>query len=152
LDESTSALTEEHEREFYTQLKKQKISFVSVGHRSSLVKYHDTILKLDGQGEGGWTLVSNENKEALMQLERETEDQSEPMPDIAKPMEDDLIQDRINEAKFSKKMFNRMSWLVKEGFRTTYSKFVFLGLLAITIGFSTAVVYPFPQKIEHCVH
>lgn len=51
LDESSSALDLESERRLYSELRQVGISFVSVGHRPSLLQYHDVLLKLaPGQG------------------------------------------------------------------------------------------------------
>jgi putative ATP-binding cassette transporter len=38
----------------YEILRKTGLTFVSVGHRSSLIPFHDFILELDGKG--GWQL------------------------------------------------------------------------------------------------
>lgn len=54
LDESTSALDEENEKLLYQFLKSMKCSYVSVGHRSTLKKFHNYLLLLDGNG--GWTV------------------------------------------------------------------------------------------------
>ena len=53
LDEATSALDEENERLLYEKLRESRIAFVSVGHRSTLKKYHDSllVLNLDGSSE-----------------------------------------------------------------------------------------------------
>lgn len=52
LDESTSALDELREIEMYNLLRRElpKVTVVSVGHRSTLFKLHDTELNLDGTG------------------------------------------------------------------------------------------------------
>lgn len=52
LDEATSALDEPRELEMYELLREQlpKVTIVSVGHRSTLFKLHDTELNLDGAG------------------------------------------------------------------------------------------------------
>jgi ABC-type uncharacterized transport system fused permease/ATPase subunit len=52
LDEATSALDAQNEAQLYEQLLSTKTTFVSVGHRSSLTKYHHLLLELDGFG--GW--------------------------------------------------------------------------------------------------
>lgn len=54
LDEATSALDENNERLLYAQLREMGVSFVSVGHRSTLIEFHDLILSLDGKG--GWNV------------------------------------------------------------------------------------------------
>ncbi len=58
LDESTSALDETNEKLIYQRLRESGITFISVGHRSSLIAYHDYILKLDV--EHGWQLMTQE--------------------------------------------------------------------------------------------
>lgn len=54
LDEATSALDEDNEAELYSLVASLGISYVSVGHRSTLKKYHRFLLTLSGNGE--WTL------------------------------------------------------------------------------------------------
>jgi putative ATP-binding cassette transporter len=54
LDESTSALDIPTERMVYQLLRDAGAGYVSVGHRSSLLPFHDSVLELDR--EGGWTL------------------------------------------------------------------------------------------------
>ena len=54
LDESTSALDIPTERSVYQLLRDAGAGYVSVGHRSSLLPFHDSVLELDR--EGGWTL------------------------------------------------------------------------------------------------
>ncbi|MFM2199136.1 MAG: hypothetical protein RLZZ505_2568 [Verrucomicrobiota bacterium] len=58
LDEATSALDETNQEELYLKLRESGISFISVGHRTTLMQYHDRILELDRSGswemrEGG---------------------------------------------------------------------------------------------------
>ena len=50
LDEATSALDEENERFLYERLRASGIAFVSVGHRSTLKEFHDTLLLLHNDG------------------------------------------------------------------------------------------------------
>ena len=47
LDEATSSLDVKNEKLLYTQLKQSNITYISVGHRSTLVEYHDTILRIN---------------------------------------------------------------------------------------------------------
>jgi vitamin B12/bleomycin/antimicrobial peptide transport system ATP-binding/permease protein len=54
LDESTSALDEPNEEHLYAYLKKHRYSYISVGHRSTLLKHHDRILRIGK--EGSWTI------------------------------------------------------------------------------------------------
>jgi putative ATP-binding cassette transporter len=56
LDESTSALDVENEKHLYQLLKKTGTTFISVGHRPTLVAYHEHVLKLGGHGD--WQLMS----------------------------------------------------------------------------------------------
>ena len=55
LDEATSALDVPNEAVLYGQLKESGMTFVSVGHRPSLLDYHDNVLELQGRGE--WRFV-----------------------------------------------------------------------------------------------
>lgn len=52
LDEATSALDLDNESNLYRQLRESGISYVSVGHRPSLLDYHNDVLEL--QGMGNW--------------------------------------------------------------------------------------------------
>jgi putative ATP-binding cassette transporter len=54
LDEATSALDIKNEANLYEHLQETRTTFVSVGHRTSLVKYHNKMLRL-AEG-GGWML------------------------------------------------------------------------------------------------
>lgn len=58
LDEATSALDVHHESLLYQQLLKTSLTFVSVGHRSTLIKYHQQVLELT---EHRWFLSSAAN-------------------------------------------------------------------------------------------
>lgn len=48
LDEATSALDLANEERLYQQLRAMQTTFISVGHRASLLKYHQYVLKLEG--------------------------------------------------------------------------------------------------------
>ena len=50
LDEATSALDEDNQERFYKLLKESRIGFISVGHRTTLIEYHDRVLQLDRSG------------------------------------------------------------------------------------------------------
>ncbi|MCU0536696.1 MAG: ABC transporter ATP-binding protein/permease [Hydrococcus sp. Prado102] len=54
LDEATSALDLANEKRLYQLLKAEKTTFVSVGHRASLLQYHEYVLKLDGDANWHW--------------------------------------------------------------------------------------------------
>jgi putative ATP-binding cassette transporter len=56
LDESTSALDEPNEERLYNHLKKHRYTYVSVGHRSTLLKYHDMLLRIGKNG--AWELTN----------------------------------------------------------------------------------------------
>ncbi|MDX2271960.1 MAG: ABC transporter ATP-binding protein/permease [Cyanobacteriota bacterium] len=58
LDEATSALDVFNERMLYERLSEMGTVYLSVGHRTSLLKYHDLVLELDG--EMGWQVMSPE--------------------------------------------------------------------------------------------
>ncbi|KAK3551465.1 hypothetical protein QTP70_017411 [Hemibagrus guttatus] len=60
LDEATSALTEEAEEQMYTACKQLGMTLISLGHRSSLKKYHDVMLRLCGGGQ--WELCKLESR------------------------------------------------------------------------------------------
>jgi len=66
LDEATSALDLDNEQHLYEQLQATKTTFVSVGHRMSLVKYHQQVLEL--LGDGSWRLVSTEEYRATAKV------------------------------------------------------------------------------------
>jgi len=58
LDESTSALDVGNEKRLYQLLKEAGTTFISVGHRPTLVQYHEHVLQLGGNGN--WQLFSAE--------------------------------------------------------------------------------------------
>jgi vitamin B12/bleomycin/antimicrobial peptide transport system ATP-binding/permease protein len=58
LDEATSALDVPNERRLYSLLQSLDITYISVGHRPSLVDYHQRVLELGA--EDGWQLQSAE--------------------------------------------------------------------------------------------
>jgi putative ATP-binding cassette transporter len=55
LDEATSALDMKNELDLYRLLQQTETAFISVGHRSSLLKYHQQVLEL--LGDSTWRLV-----------------------------------------------------------------------------------------------
>ncbi len=61
LDEATSALGEDDERLLYEHLRESGISYVSVGHRGALRKFHDYILQLQKDGTFELKRVSSRN-------------------------------------------------------------------------------------------
>jgi putative ATP-binding cassette transporter len=62
LDEATSALDEDNQDALYRLLQKSGIGFISVGHRRTLMKYHDRILQLELAGT--WELKAAGELEA----------------------------------------------------------------------------------------
>ncbi len=58
LDEATSALDERNEERLYSLLSKTNTTFVSVGHRRSLVGYHESVLALNG--DSTWRIMPAE--------------------------------------------------------------------------------------------
>ncbi|MBN1959149.1 MAG: ABC transporter ATP-binding protein/permease [Desulfuromonadales bacterium] len=56
LDEATSALDVANEANLYNCLKKLGIHYISVGHRPSIIDFHDNVLELQGQGR--WRMLS----------------------------------------------------------------------------------------------
>ena len=61
LDEATSALDLDNERIMYAALKAQNVTYVSVGHRPSLLAYHNKKLVLKGPGLQPVTVTVTEN-------------------------------------------------------------------------------------------
>ncbi|MEH2121704.1 ABC transporter ATP-binding protein/permease [Nostoc sp.] len=58
LDEATSALDLANEKNLYQQLKAKQTTLISVGHRPSLLQYHEYVLELDGNSN--WKLIPTE--------------------------------------------------------------------------------------------
>lgn len=56
LDEATSALDIKNEARLYQQLQESDTTYISVGHRPSLVNYHQQVLELEGDTK--WRLLS----------------------------------------------------------------------------------------------
>jgi len=57
LDEATSALDVRTERHLYRILQQRGTAYISVGHRPTLLDYHQNILELQGGPQGGWRLL-----------------------------------------------------------------------------------------------
>ena len=51
LDEATSALDSTNEASLYRQLEETRTTLISVGHRSTILKYHKQVLELTGDSE-----------------------------------------------------------------------------------------------------
>ena len=54
LDEATSALDEANEANLYKELNNMGTKYISVGHRPSLLSFHERVLRLEG--DGSWEL------------------------------------------------------------------------------------------------
>jgi putative ATP-binding cassette transporter len=61
LDEATSALDVQNEQRLYRLLQRTKTTFISVGHRPTLLRYHQHVLELEGNSQ--WQLVPVEDYE-----------------------------------------------------------------------------------------
>ncbi|MDB9540911.1 ABC transporter ATP-binding protein/permease [Anabaenopsis tanganyikae CS-531] len=58
LDEATSALDLANEKKLYEQLKAKETTLISVGHRPSLLQYHEYVLELDGSSNWRFLPIS----------------------------------------------------------------------------------------------
>jgi vitamin B12/bleomycin/antimicrobial peptide transport system ATP-binding/permease protein len=56
LDEATSALDEDNQKDLYASIRESGIGYISVGHRTTLIQYHDRLLQL--QRTGTWKISS----------------------------------------------------------------------------------------------
>ena len=65
LDESTSALDVANERMLYELLKHKGISYISVGHRPSLLEFHPKVLQMEKQDRGN-LYTASEYREVLV--------------------------------------------------------------------------------------
>jgi len=69
LDEATSALDMQNEANLYGKLKELGIHYISVGHRSSILDYHNAVLNLKGAEQ--WRLMPVAEYKAAMALPAE---------------------------------------------------------------------------------
>jgi ABC-type uncharacterized transport system fused permease/ATPase subunit len=60
LDECTSSLDLKNEKLIYETINQSSITFLSVGHRDSIQRFHQNLLLLDGKK--GWKLFERESK------------------------------------------------------------------------------------------
>ena len=66
MDEATSALDLENEANLYRRLNELDIHYISVGHRSSILDYHNRVLELQGQEK--WRSLSVPEYRAVMSI------------------------------------------------------------------------------------
>jgi putative ATP-binding cassette transporter len=59
LDEATSALDEDNQRRIYEMIRQSGMGFISVGHRETLIQYHERLLVLTGGG--AWEINETQN-------------------------------------------------------------------------------------------
>jgi vitamin B12/bleomycin/antimicrobial peptide transport system ATP-binding/permease protein len=59
LDEATSALDLQNEKHLYQQLQQSETTFISVGHRESLLNYHQQVLEI--LSDSSWRLIPVQN-------------------------------------------------------------------------------------------
>ncbi|MCL1467471.1 ABC transporter ATP-binding protein/permease [Argonema galeatum] len=59
LDEATSALDGQNEKHLYQQLQESETTFISVGHRESLLNYHKLVLEI--LSDSSWRLIPVQN-------------------------------------------------------------------------------------------
>jgi putative ATP-binding cassette transporter len=57
LDEATSALDEANQERLYRLLKEEKIGCISVGHRTTLIAFHERVIQLDR--DGSWKVTAS---------------------------------------------------------------------------------------------
>jgi putative ATP-binding cassette transporter len=68
LDEATSALDEPNEERIYQYLKKHRYTYVSVGHRSTLLKYHDMLLRIGKNGTWELTKIPDQSDHETVKI------------------------------------------------------------------------------------
>ena len=66
LDEATSALDHENEENLYHTLNMKGIRYISVGHRSSILDYHQRVLELQGENRWRWLSVPDYRNSAAL--------------------------------------------------------------------------------------
>ena len=62
LDECTSAVSIDVEGHLYTHMKQQNITLITVSHRDTLWKYHDYLLKFEGDKQYSFKEMPEERK------------------------------------------------------------------------------------------
>lgn len=59
-DEATSGLDEKNEKDLYEQMIAHGITLLSVTHKPTLMKFHQKVVRLLGDGKGGWQMKAVE--------------------------------------------------------------------------------------------
>jgi len=62
LDECTSAVSIDVEGHLYSHMKKQGITLITVSHRDTLWKYHDYLLKFEGDKQYSFKVMPEERR------------------------------------------------------------------------------------------
>jgi vitamin B12/bleomycin/antimicrobial peptide transport system ATP-binding/permease protein len=75
LDEATSALDVKNEAHLYSVLAESGVTYVSVGHRPTLTRYHNQVLELIG--DGSWRMLTIEAYLANLEEQRQREERDE---------------------------------------------------------------------------
>ncbi|VVB00087.1 unnamed protein product [Arabis nemorensis] len=88
LDESTSALDEANEAHLYQQIKSAGITYISIGHRQTLTKFHEKILHISTADpksmERNWRMEDTNAKDSLygtLKQQEEVQSESRSKPD-----------------------------------------------------------------------
>ncbi|HWB02572.1 MAG TPA: ABC transporter ATP-binding protein/permease [Verrucomicrobiales bacterium] len=71
LDEATSALDEPNEKDLYSKLRAAKMSYLSVGHRTTLKEFHDWLIVL--KRDGSYTVERCQVSQPVKKSERKAE-------------------------------------------------------------------------------
>ena len=72
-DEATASMDESSEEELYTMLteRMKDTAIISIGHRSSLLKYHKRLLVAEGDPEGSYNFEEQDIKKAIQMFREE---------------------------------------------------------------------------------
>ncbi|KAH8097062.1 ABC transporter transmembrane region 2-domain-containing protein [Cristinia sonorae] len=82
LDECTSAVSSDVEGRMYEHAKSLGITLITISLRPSLMRYHNQLLTINGDGVGSWTLTKVGGAEERMGLDREIITLEEKLADV----------------------------------------------------------------------